>query len=167
MYSFFWICSLFYALYFSWINFCEFCYFREINSLQKLYLGLTDQNESFLLNELWNCKIHVFYVILFVLFNSRRTPHKQCLCQFQFPSNYPEGAMLIELKSKVFSDKVLKTMTQLLETELKKMTGRVQVFLCSIIWIFRCLVKKMKIFLSQILISFWNYKLFIKKCFFV
>jgi len=56
-----------------------------------------------------------------------RTPHKQCLCQFQFPSNYPDGAMLVELKSKVFSDKVLNTMTQLIETELKKMTGRVQV----------------------------------------
>lgn len=77
--------------------------------------------------------LYVFIMIctqflIFMLFVSRRTPHKQCLCQFQFPSNYPDGAMLIELKSKVFSDKVLKTMTQLVETELKKMTGRVQVY---------------------------------------
>ena len=57
----------------------------------------------------------------------RRTPHKQCLCQFQFPVNYPDAAMLTELKSKVFSDKVLKTMSSLVEAELKKMTGRVQV----------------------------------------
>lgn len=56
-----------------------------------------------------------------------RTAHKQCLCQFQFPSNYPDSAMLVELKSKVFSDKVLTTLTQLIETELKKIVGRVQV----------------------------------------
>lgn len=35
--------------------------------------------------------------------------------------------MLVELKSKVFSDKVLTTLTQLIETELKKIVGRVQV----------------------------------------
>lgn len=56
-----------------------------------------------------------------------RTKHKQCICQFQFSSEYPKTPMLFELKSKVFSEKVLKTMSQLVELELKKLVDRVQV----------------------------------------
>lgn len=56
-----------------------------------------------------------------------RTKHKQCLCQFQFPSNYPTSPVLVELKSKVFSVKILNTITKLVEEELKKMSGRVQI----------------------------------------
>jgi len=56
-----------------------------------------------------------------------RTKHKTCLCQFQFPAQYPNDPILIEIKSKVFSQKVLQAMTQLAEAEAKKMIGRAQI----------------------------------------
>ena len=64
---------------------------------------------------------------LFSYFLFRKTKHKQCICQVQFSSEYPKTPMLFELKSKVFSDKVLKTISQLVEAELKKLVDRVQV----------------------------------------
>ena len=56
-----------------------------------------------------------------------RTKHKQCLCQFQFPANYPDEPILIEVKSKVLSGKVLDAITQVAEKEAKKLLGKQQI----------------------------------------
>jgi len=52
------------------------------------------------------------------------TPHRRCLCQFQFPPDYPNSAIYLEVKSKVFSTKVIGVITQLAEDEAKKMLGK-------------------------------------------
>ena len=56
-----------------------------------------------------------------------RTKHKRCLCQFQFPPNYPDETILLEVKSKVFPGKVIDVITQLAETEAKKLCGKPQI----------------------------------------
>lgn len=56
-----------------------------------------------------------------------RTKHKQCVCQFQFPPNYPSEGILLELKSKVYPIKVLDAMLKLTEAEIKKLVGRQQI----------------------------------------
>lgn len=56
-----------------------------------------------------------------------KTPYKQLLCQFQFPSNYPDAPILLELKSKTFSPKVLAAMSQLADAESKKILGKPQI----------------------------------------
>jgi len=56
-----------------------------------------------------------------------RTRHKQCICQFQFPADYPRSPILIELKSKIFSVKVLDAMTKVAEAEAKKLLGKPQI----------------------------------------
>jgi len=56
-----------------------------------------------------------------------RTKHKNCICQFQFPDDYPNAPILLELKSKVFPAKVLDAMLKMAENEAKKLVGRQQI----------------------------------------
>jgi len=56
-----------------------------------------------------------------------KTPHRQLLCQFQFPEKYPDIPILIELKSKVFPVKVIKLLNDRCDEEAKKLVGRAQV----------------------------------------
>lgn len=56
-----------------------------------------------------------------------RTKHKQCVCQFQFPQDYPKVPILLELKSKRFPDKVLNAIANVTELESKKLVGKPQI----------------------------------------
>jgi len=56
-----------------------------------------------------------------------RTKHKQCVCQFQFPRNYPDEGILLEIKSKVYPVKVLNAMLKITEEEITKFVGRHQI----------------------------------------
>lgn len=56
-----------------------------------------------------------------------RTKHKQCICQFQFPPDYPNQSILVEVKSKVFPPKVIDVLTKIAETEAKKLLGKPQI----------------------------------------
>ncbi|XP_065072274.1 uncharacterized protein LOC135696715 [Rhopilema esculentum] len=56
-----------------------------------------------------------------------KTPHRQLLCQFQFPENYPDNPIIIELKSNLFEVKVLCLLSERCDVEAKKLVGRAQV----------------------------------------
>lgn len=56
-----------------------------------------------------------------------RTKHKQCMCQFQFPKNYPNESILLEVKSKVFPVKVIDAIRKIAEAEAKKLHGKPQI----------------------------------------
>lgn len=56
-----------------------------------------------------------------------RTKHKSCICQFQFPSEYPNKAIFIEVKSKVLPGKVIDVLAQVAEAEAKKLLGKPQI----------------------------------------
>ena len=53
------------------------------------------------------------------------------MCQFQFPEQYPEMPILMEIKSKVFSVKVTKLLNDRCDEEAKKLEGRAQV---KVLW---------------------------------
>lgn len=72
---------------------------------------------------------NVFLKYFFIFFISSKTPHRQLLCQFQFPDNYPEIPILMELKSKVFPVKVTKLLNDRCDEEAKKIVGRAQVWI--------------------------------------
>lgn len=55
------------------------------------------------------------------------TPHKKIIVCIQFPEIYPQGILLIELKSKTLSDKLLQGLTNVCETEAKKLLGKPQI----------------------------------------
>jgi len=65
------------------------------------------------------------------LFLFRRTAFKHIVACIQFPSNYPFSPLLIELKSKTLSDKLLDGLTNVCEQEAKKILGKPQV--CTLI----------------------------------
>ncbi|XP_069703326.1 uncharacterized protein [Periplaneta americana] len=57
----------------------------------------------------------------------RRTTFKHIIVCIQFPSDYPSSPLLIELKSKTLSDKLLDGLTNVCEQEAKKILGKPQV----------------------------------------
>lgn len=59
----------------------------------------------------------------------KRTDFKKIIVCIQFPQDYPDGPLLIELKSKTLSDKLLQGLTNVCEQEIKKFLGKPQVLL--------------------------------------
>lgn len=59
----------------------------------------------------------------------KRTDFKKIIICIQFPENYPTIPILIELKSKTLSDKLLQGLTNVCEQEVKKSLGKPQVLL--------------------------------------
>lgn len=57
----------------------------------------------------------------------KRTDFKTVIVCIQFPEQYPETPLLIELKSKTLSEKLLLGLTNVCEQELKKISGKPQV----------------------------------------
>ncbi|KAL4232939.1 hypothetical protein ACF0H5_007627 [Mactra antiquata] len=57
----------------------------------------------------------------------RKTDQKQLSIILQFPDNYPEQPVVIELTSKTLSDKLLNGMMKLCDDEIKKYIGKSQV----------------------------------------
>lgn len=57
----------------------------------------------------------------------KRTDFKKVIVCIQFPDNYPTESLLIELKSKTLSDKLLQGLTNVCEQEIKKSLGKPQV----------------------------------------
>ncbi|KAJ8971560.1 hypothetical protein NQ314_000647 [Rhamnusium bicolor] len=57
----------------------------------------------------------------------KRTEFKRLVVCIQFPENYPRTPLLIELKSKTLSDKLLQGLTNVCEQEIKKSLGKPQV----------------------------------------
>lgn len=57
----------------------------------------------------------------------RRTEHKALVVCIQFPEEYPNTPLLLELKSKTLSERLLQRLTAICEAELKKGLGKVQV----------------------------------------
>jgi len=57
----------------------------------------------------------------------RRTRVKSLVVCLQFPEEYPTKTILLELKSKTFSDNLLKKITSACEVELKKWQGKPQI----------------------------------------
>ncbi len=55
------------------------------------------------------------------------TPHKQLTLHLMFPENYPHEAIVIELKSKTLSDKLLDGLSKMGDEEAKKNIGLKQV----------------------------------------
>jgi len=55
-----------------------------------------------------------------------KTPFKKIICCLMYPTNYPSEAILIELKSKTLSDKLLSGLTKVCEDEVKKYKGKPQ-----------------------------------------
>ncbi|KAG8237743.1 hypothetical protein J437_LFUL014286 [Ladona fulva] len=67
------------------------------------------------------------YINLFTIFIFRRNKYKNIVVCLQFPSNYPESCILIELKSKTLSVKLLDGLALICESEAKKILGKPQV----------------------------------------
>ena len=61
----------------------------------------------------------------FLLF--RRTKFKSIVVMLQFPGKYPTSAIIVELKSKTLSPRLLAKMTELCDQEAKKYLGKPQV----------------------------------------
>lgn len=57
----------------------------------------------------------------------RKTGFKTLVVCIQFPENYPGSPLLLELKSKTLSEKLLQRLTDVCEAELKKAPGKPQV----------------------------------------
>ena len=53
----------------------------------------------------------------------RKTEHKQLAACFQFPEDYPNHPILLELKSKVLSEKLLAGLTKVCDDEAAKYVG--------------------------------------------
>ena len=68
--------------------------------------------------------INVQYSFLF-----RQTNYKQMIVCFQFPDKYPTSGVMVELKSRHISQKLLDGLAKLAETEAKKHSGKPQVSL--------------------------------------
>lgn len=59
----------------------------------------------------------------------KRTEFKKVIVCIQFPAEYPKAPLLIELKSKTLSDKLLQGLSNVCEQEIKKSLGKPQVLL--------------------------------------
>lgn len=66
-------------------------------------------------------------------FVNRRTSFKQLVVCIQFPQEYPSSPILIELKSKTLSEKLLDKLTGVCEQEAKKYLGKPQVYLAVVL----------------------------------
>lgn len=58
-----------------------------------------------------------------------RTKFKKIVACMQFSADYPEAILLLELKSKTLSEKLLQGLTEVCEREIKKALGKPQVLL--------------------------------------
>ncbi|KAF5308254.1 hypothetical protein FQR65_LT06247 [Abscondita terminalis] len=76
--------------------------------------------------KLSGCKL-VSCVKTMVRAEIRKTQFKIIIACIQFPENYPNSPLLIELKSKTLSDKLLQGLTNVCENEAKKFIGNRQV----------------------------------------
>lgn len=57
----------------------------------------------------------------------KRTDFKKIIVCIQFPDNYPHIPLLLEIKSKTLSEKLLQGLTNVCEQEIKKSIGKPQV----------------------------------------
>lgn len=57
----------------------------------------------------------------------RKTKHKQLTVRFQFPEEYPQAPIIIELVSRIMSHKLLDGLSKICEEEAKKLLGQRQV----------------------------------------
>ncbi|KAG5897023.1 hypothetical protein JTB14_021746 [Gonioctena quinquepunctata] len=57
----------------------------------------------------------------------KKTDFKKLIVCIQFPENYPKSLLLLELKSKTLSEKLLQRLTNVCEEEIKKYLGKPQV----------------------------------------
>ncbi|KAL3267067.1 hypothetical protein HHI36_011208 [Cryptolaemus montrouzieri] len=58
-----------------------------------------------------------------------RTPFKRIIACFQFPESYPKCAILVELKSKTYSPRLLDRLTDICEQEAKKYIDKAQILI--------------------------------------
>nr|CAB3261955.1 uncharacterized protein LOC100177726 [Phallusia mammillata] len=58
-----------------------------------------------------------------------KTKHRELTASIQFPKDYPESILLIEIKSKVFPPSLVNHISQICDQELKKYVGQKQVVL--------------------------------------
>ena len=63
---------------------------------------------------------------MFIRFR-RKTQHKQLTARFQFSEGYPQTPILIELVSRIMSQKLLDGLAKVCEEEAKKLQGQGQV----------------------------------------
>ena len=75
---------------------------------------------------LQGCRL-VSCVKIMVRAEIRKTEYKSIVVCIQFPENYPHVPLLLELKSKTISEKLLQRLTSVCEEEAKKHLGKVQV----------------------------------------
>ena len=68
----------------------------------------------------------IFYTLIFEIFRSRST-YRRLRVAIQFPSDYPDARLNVELKSKTVPPKVLEKLTRLCDEELKQWIGKEQV----------------------------------------
>jgi hypothetical protein len=66
-------------------------------------------------------------VCAYYCYGRRRTKFKEVRVAVQFPKDYPGVPLIVELKSKTLSGKVLDSLTRLCDEELKKWKGKQQV----------------------------------------
>ncbi|CAK8683370.1 uncharacterized protein LOC143450893 [Clavelina lepadiformis] len=57
-----------------------------------------------------------------------KTKHRELTACIQFPNNYPDAILLVEIKSKVMSPSLMSHINQICDQELKKFVGQKQVF---------------------------------------
>jgi ubiquitin-protein ligase len=65
-------------------------------------------------------------VCAYYCYGRRRTKFKEVRVAVQFPKDYPGVPLIVELKSKTLSGKVLDSLTRLCDEELKKWKGKQQ-----------------------------------------
>lgn len=88
----------------------------------------------------------------------RKTKFKTIVACIQFPKDYPQKPLLIELKSKTLSTKLLDGLTEVCEKECKKQLGKAQVTLIPFFWLGNIFIpwyvrKKYFVFLTNL---FWQ-----------
>ena len=67
-------------------------------------------------------------ISIFLFF--RRSKYKQMVVCFQFPEKYPDNGIMVELKSRHVSQKLLNGLAKLAEAEAKQHSGKPQVSQC-------------------------------------
>ena len=70
----------------------------------------------------------------FIFFIYRKTKYKQMTVNLQFSENYPKNGILLELKSKTLSEKLLNKLVDICDTEMKKHIGKQQVIIT--LWVY-------------------------------
>ena len=59
----------------------------------------------------------------------RKTKYKQMTVHLQFPKDYPQSGILVELKSKTLSEKLLNKLVDICDQEIKKYIEKQQVII--------------------------------------